>query len=153
MFTTYVKDDMFLGKTFYSLFFIPNQSNYILVYLMQSQNAIIYFDSMFCDEFIRGGSRTAALSNIERFVIKALHLGCCNSPKSALFVMMIFFFFFFLWLAGTILEGSLLCKLPTHEEKDINMCRTWVWLCWMTLCSINSHPTTAPRCYLIVNIR
>ena len=97
MFTTYVKDDMFLGKTFYSLFFIPNQSNYILVYLMQSQNAIIYFDSMFCDEFIRGGSRTAALSNIERFVIKALHLGCCNSPKSALFVMMIFFFFFF-WM-------------------------------------------------------
>ena len=36
---------------------------------MQSQNAIIYFDSMFCDEFIRGGSRTAAVSKMERFVI------------------------------------------------------------------------------------
>ena len=37
----------------------------------------------------RGGSRTAVTSNIERFVIivnyyhKALHLGCCSSPRSA----------------------------------------------------------------------
>ena len=41
---------------------------------------------------IRGGSRTAATSKMERFVIivngfqdyhKALHLGCCSSPRSA----------------------------------------------------------------------
>ena len=38
---------------------------------------------------IRGGSRTAATSKIERFVIivncyyKALHLGCCSNPRSA----------------------------------------------------------------------
>ena len=36
----------------------------------------------------RGGSRTAATSKMERFVIivngfRALHLGCCNSPRSA----------------------------------------------------------------------
>ena len=37
----------------------------------------------------RGGSRTAATSKMERFVIivnyyhKALHLGCCSSPRSA----------------------------------------------------------------------
>ena len=36
----------------------------------------------------RGGSRTAATSKNERFVIinyyhKALHLGCCSSPRSA----------------------------------------------------------------------
>ena len=42
--------------------------------------------------YIRGGSRTAATSKMERFVIivngavnyyhKALHLGCCSSPRS-----------------------------------------------------------------------
>ena len=39
----------------------------------------------------RGGSRTAATSKMERFMImeavnyyhKALHLGCCSSPRSA----------------------------------------------------------------------
>ena len=31
----------------------------------------------------RGGSRAAATSNMEYFVIKALHLGCCSSPRSA----------------------------------------------------------------------
>ena len=38
----------------------------------------------------RGGSRTAAASKMERFVIiicgnnhKTLHLGCCKSPKCA----------------------------------------------------------------------
>ena len=33
---------------------------------------------------IRGGSRTAATSKMERCVIhQALHLGCCSSPRSA----------------------------------------------------------------------
>ena len=31
----------------------------------------------------RGGSRAAATSKIERFVHRALHLGCCSSPRSA----------------------------------------------------------------------
>ena len=49
------------------------------------------------EEEIRGGSRTAASSKMKRFVIivfgwmeeavsyyhKALHLGCCSSPRSA----------------------------------------------------------------------
>ena len=43
-------------------------------------------------EIIRGGFRTAATSKMERFIIivqavnyylKALHLGCCSSPRSA----------------------------------------------------------------------
>ena len=41
-------------------------------------------------KFIRGGSRTAATSKMEPFVTpvnvnyyhKALHLGCCSSPRS-----------------------------------------------------------------------
>ena len=38
---------------------------------------------------LRGGSRTAATSKMERFVIivndyhKALHLGCCSNPRFA----------------------------------------------------------------------
>ena len=43
------------------------------------------------DTSIRGGSRTAATSKMERFVKleavnyyhKALHFGCCSSPRSA----------------------------------------------------------------------
>ena len=37
---------------------------------------------------VRGGSRTAATSKMERFVIivngfhEGLHLGCCSSPRS-----------------------------------------------------------------------
>ena len=31
----------------------------------------------------RGGSRAAATSKMECFYHKALHLGCCSSPRSA----------------------------------------------------------------------
>ena len=61
--------------------------------------------------YIRGGSRAAATSKMDRFVIiatnfyyhKALHLGCCSSPRSAsvykiILAIIIFFFDFFLLL-------------------------------------------------------
>ena len=46
---------------------------------------VIYFAAT----SFKGGSRAAATSKMERFVIivnyyhKALHLGCCSSPRSA----------------------------------------------------------------------
>ena len=43
--------------------------------------------------FYRGESRTAATSKMERFIkhSKALHLGCCSSPRSASNLMKILY--------------------------------------------------------------
>ena len=49
------------------------------------------FHEQIFENYSRGGSRTAATSKVELFVIieavkyhhKELHLGCCNSPRSA----------------------------------------------------------------------
>ena len=57
---------------------------------------------------LKGGSRTAATSKIEHFVITVngwnpltvttkLHLGCCSSPTSTSDVHSLHFCIFFLW--------------------------------------------------------
>ena len=75
---------------------------FIVLYLKSQTSAHVQIViACYC---IRGGSRTAATSKIERFVVivngfqpltiitRALHLGCCGSPRSA-FVYTIYKFF------------------------------------------------------------
>ena len=51
--------------------------------LHHNKSQISWMKKLLKRKRLRGGSRSTATSKMERFVAIALHLGCCNSPRSA----------------------------------------------------------------------
>ena len=55
-----------------------------------------------------------------------------------------------LFLAGNIARDPHHRESPTCHVQDLNLHRTWVQACWISLCSIGNHYTMAPQNMMFV---